>query len=305
MKQSFINSSDHCPEHSHCAKWSDEYMSYTGKVIAILILLFTLVSCEEIVDWDYEEVSPNIMAVDGKITDQSKAHKIRLTKPVSELNEIPEPISGAEVSILFKQGNDTIVNPLTEALDEPGTYLTDSSFQGITYKYYALQIKYEGYEFLAIDKLRESIPFETASIYTQADNGLYRVNFIYGTFANPDAAIWYFNLDWSHIPDSVFAPNGTKTARLAFYSLPSIDVNGLFLSGYETVYFPAGTKIILEKYSISESYAEFLRTMLAETDWRGGVFDTYRANTFTNLSEGATGFFGACSYLADTVVVQP
>ncbi|RLD60728.1 MAG: hypothetical protein DRJ05_04085 [Bacteroidetes bacterium] len=271
----------------------------------ILIFLLILVSCEEIIDWDYEENPPLLMVVDGKITDQAKAHKIRLTKPVSELNDIPEPITGAEVSILFKQGNDTIENPLTEALDEPGTYLTDSSFQGITYKYYALQIKHEGYEFLAIDNLRESVPFETANIYTQADNGLYNVNFIYGAFANADAAIWYFNLDWSHLPDTVYAPNGTKKARLAFYSLPSIDVNGLFLSGYETVYFPAGTKIILEKYSISESYAEFLRTMLAETDWRGGVFDTYRANTFTNLSDGATGFFGACGYLADTVVVQP
>ena len=275
------------------------------KTSYILILLFILVSCEEVINWDYEEIPPNIMVVDGKITDQSLAHKIRLTKPVSELNEIPEPISGAEVSILFKLGNDTIINPLTESMDEPGIYLTDSFFQGITYKYYALQIKYEGHEFMAIDRLRESIPFETVNIYTPADNDLYRVNFIYGTFANPDAAIWYFNLDWSHLPDSVYAPNGTKKARLVFYSLPSIDVNGLFLSGYETVYFPAGTKIILEKYSISESYAEFLRTMLAETDWRGGVFDTYRANTFTNLSEGATGFFGACGYLADTVVVQP
>ena len=275
------------------------------KLSYILILLIVLTSCEEIIDWDYDETPPNIMVVDGRITDQPMAHKIRLTKPVSELNEIPEPISGAEVSILFKQGNDTIVNPLTEAFDEPGSYITDSSFQGITYKYYALQIKYEGHEFLAIDKLRESNPFETGNIYSITDNGLFKVNFVYGAFANPDAAIWYFNLDWSHLPDSVFAPNGTKKARLVFYSLPSIDVNGLFLSGYETVYFPAGTKIILEKYSISESYSEFLRTMLAETDWRGGVFDTYRANAFTNLSDGATGFFGACGYLTDTIVVQP
>jgi hypothetical protein len=267
--------------------------------------LFALTSCEEVIDWDYNENPPVVLVVDGKITDQQKAHEIRLTKPVSQLNEIPEPISGAEVSILFKQGDDTISNPLTESMEKPGSYFTNGNFQGISFKYYALQIKYEGNEFLAIDRLRESIPFEPNNIYQQTDNGLYRVNFNFGGFANSDAAIWYYNLDWSHLPDSVFAPNGTKKARLVYYSLPSIDVNGLFLSGYETVYFPAGTQIVLEKFSISESYAEFLRTMLAETDWRGGVFDTYRANTVTNLSEGATGYFGTCGYLADTIIVQP
>jgi hypothetical protein len=270
-----------------------------------LILLFTLTSCEEVIDWDYSEDPPLVLVVDGKITDQQKAHEIRLTKPVAQLNEIPEPVSGAEVSILFKQGNDTVSTHLTESIDKPGSYFTENSFQGISFKYYALQIRYEDKEFQAIDRLKESIPSGPTNIYQQADNGLYRANFNYGTFANSDAAIWYYNLDWSHVPDSVFAPNGTKKARLVYYSLPSIDVNGLFLSGYEDVLFPSGTKIILEKYSISEAYAEFLRTMLAETDWRGGVFDTYRANTFTNLSEGATGFFGACGYLADTIIVHP
>ncbi|NOX47343.1 MAG: DUF4249 domain-containing protein [Chlorobi bacterium] len=275
------------------------------KIAFILILAFALTSCEEVIDWGYNENPPLVLVVDGRITDQQMAHEIRLTKPVSELNHIPEPVSGAEVSILFKQGNDTVSAQLTESVDKPGSYYTDNGFQGISFKYYALEIKYEGYEFLAIDRMRESTPFEPNNIYQQADNGLYKVDFNFGGFANSDAAIWYYNLDWSHLPDSVFAPNGTKKARLAFYSLPSIDVNGLFLSGYETVYFPAGTQIVLEKYSISEQYAEFLRTMLAETDWRGGVFDTYRANTYTNLSEGATGFFGACGYLSDTVVVQP
>ena len=94
----------------------------------IVILLFALTSCEEVIDWDYNENPAVVLVVDGKITDQQKAHEIRLSKPVSELNQTPEPVSGAEVSILFKQGNDTISSTLTEAVDKPGHYFTNSDF---------------------------------------------------------------------------------------------------------------------------------------------------------------------------------
>jgi len=35
------------------------------------------------------------------------------------------------------------------------------------------------------------------------------------------------------------------------------------------------------------------------------LFDTNPANVETNLSEGATGYFSACGYLADTLVFTP
>jgi hypothetical protein len=51
-------------------------------------------------------------------------------------------------------------------------------------------------------------------------------------------------------------------------------------------------------------YAEFLRGMLSETDWRGGVFAVLPGNARTNLSEGALEYFTAAEVIRDTVVVQ-
>jgi hypothetical protein len=72
----------------------------------------------------------------------------------------------------------------------------------------------------------------------------------------------------------------------------------------EIFQFPKGTTVIRRKYSVSDAYRAFLRSMLSETEWRGGVFDVQRSNVTTNLSEGAVGFFAVCSVVADTTVVE-
>lgn len=65
-----------------------------------------------------------------------------------------------------------------------------------------------------------------------------------------------------------------------------------------------GSTVIRRKYSVSAAYRNFLRSMLSETEWRGGIFDVDRANTATNLSAGATGFFAVTTVVADTTTVQ-
>ena len=68
--------------------------------------------------------------------------------------------------------------------------------------------------------------------------------------------------------------------------------------------FPKGSSIIRKRYSVSEPYETFLRSLLSETEWRGGVFDIERANVNTNLSEGAIGFFAASTVVTDTTIVE-
>jgi len=262
----------------------------------ISILLIILLSCEEKIEWDFSGDPPDMIVIESMITDQLKVHQIKITKPVIALNEKPEPVTGAEVKIAYIENMDTIFVLFHEEQVNPGMYYTDTLYQPVTWKTYRLLIDYDGKSYYA-----EQLSYKPSD----ENEGLYEINFNYGPFANPDAAIWHINLDWSHLPDTVLAPNGTKKARLVYYSLPSIDVSGLFFDNYEKVFFPEGTFIVQEKYSVSEQHAEFLRTMLSETDWQGGLFDTYPANIATNLSEGATGFFATCGYLADTLVVIP
>ncbi|HEX8041058.1 MAG TPA: hypothetical protein VF490_18020, partial [Chryseosolibacter sp.] len=92
--------------------------------------------------------------------------------------------------------------------------------------------------------------------------------------------------------------------RVVFYDLKTIDVNELYKPDKAPFYFPAGSVVIRRKYSVSPEYRSFLRSMLSETEWRGGVFDVERSNVTTNLSKGAVGFFAVCSVVSDTTIVR-
>jgi len=77
----------------------------------------------------------------------------------------------------------------------------------------------------------------------------------------------------------------------------------LIKPGKETVLFPEGTKILRKKYSLSDDHQKFLRTMLSETEWNWGVFDVLLGNVYTNLSDGAVGFFSVSTVVSDSTVV--
>jgi hypothetical protein len=44
---------------------------------------------------------------------------------------------------------------------------------------------------------------------------------------------------------------------------------------------------------------------MAETEWRGGLFDVQPGNVRTNLSEGAVGYFSVSAVVADTNLILP
>ena len=64
------------------------------------------------------------------------------------------------------------------------------------------------------------------------------------------------------------------------------------------------TTIIESKYSVTPEHAGFIRSMLLETEWRGGLFDVAQGNLETNLSQGAFGFFAISTVIRDTLTVK-
>ena len=83
-------------------------------------------------------------------------------------------------------------------------------------------------------------------------------------------------------------------------------MNEIFSPDKEHVQFPPGTIVTRTKESVSKGYEEFLRGMLSETIWRGGVFDVMPGNAFNNFdSDLALGYFVAATVIRDTVVLKP
>jgi hypothetical protein len=98
--------------------------------------------------------------------------------------------------------------------------------------------------------------------------------------------------------------NGFCTAEQIYYTLNNVDVNQAFKPEQQVIKFPPGTKIIRKTYSLTEEHQEFLRSLLMETEWRGGIFDVQPGNVNTNLTNGAKGFFAICMVKSDSLTVQ-
>lgn len=255
-------------------------MRYT---ILYLLLCVLLVACEEATDFPLTTEDSNLVVVEGILTNENISHRIKLTRPYKTQNETPEAITGAVVTL--KDENSTYI--LTESPTGSGEYYTPQ-MRAVTARVYTLTIVYNEKEYTAQDS---AVPVEAldAIQYTKAGDA-------YELVFNPSG-------EEPNFIEYTIAENNTTVGRLVYYDLKTLDVNEIYKPGKEDYTFHAGAVVIRRKYSVSPVYRAFLRSMLSETEWRGGVFDVQRDNVSTNLSEGAVGFFAVSTVVADTTLI--
>ena len=262
-----------------------------------MIVSLLLISCDKQVDWELKYQEVDLLVVEGKITNETGPHEIRLTLPLYEMNGTPEPVSGAEVEI-----NDGMaVHVLGEDPERPGIYLTPPGFSGELNHYYQLRIRFGSKRISAVTHMVEVTPFQPMHVYSvQEDPPL-----LSAVITDSDVpAIVRVELEWSHVPGYENAPNSATHAVVYHYTLNGVDVNKLFKPAQEQVRFPPGTRVFREKESVNGWYGEFLRGVLSETDWRGGMFDVLPGNARTNMQGEAIGFFTAAEMIRDTIVIR-
>jgi len=265
------------------------------KFLVHIALILTFFSCEEKIDFDAESQETIRLVVEGMITNEIKAHEVKLSLPVKNLNETAEPVSEAFVAITDQQN--TFI--LQEDPENPGLYLTDNYVQGVFGKLYTLYIRIQEYEFAGNSYMVPVEPIQPLNISGCYDTGeIYNVE----TLGTGDPFMMEIDYDWTGNGDCVA---NSCTAREVVYHLNSVDVNEIFKPQQELVCFPAGTAIKRKKYSLNDNYQTFIRAMMNETNWRGGIFDVERGNIPTNMSAGAIGYFAAASVVSDSTVFQP
>jgi hypothetical protein len=263
------------------------------KCLYILFFL-VLLSCEERTDWELDTKEVPLLVVDGTITNEKKPHRVVLTKPVTELNQKPAPVSGALVAIT--DGDSVYI--LTEDGRNPGTYYTEPEVQGVPGKTYYLYVKIGEEEFYGGDYMAPVQDLKPLSYHKIEGYELYELDYK----ESKDASAMYVYFDWSYLVDE--AEKESARAFVHYYTLKSIDVNEIFKPTRERVFFPAGTIILRRKYSLSGAYQNFLRSLMMETEWKGGVFDVMPANVVSNIRGRAGGFFNASMVVSDTSLVK-
>lgn len=257
-----------------------------GNAAAGLFLLLIAFSCEKITTWDMES-SARFPVVDCIITNELKYHELNLYWSSTGLNRQPEGISGALVTL--SDG----INSLSFSGLDPGKYIADQPFlasAGITYE---LAVTLEDISDTAHAEMVAISPMDPCEI--MAWDSLFR--FVYHASGLPSMTEVYY--DWSAVPDYC-EDYGACRASEVFYTLDNIDISKMFAPERIVIPFPRGTTIIRRKYSLSEEHQRFIRSLLLETDWRGGIFDVEQGNVPTNFSHGIQGWFAACMVLSDT-----
>jgi hypothetical protein len=250
------------------------------------------ISCEEEFDAPLSTKDTNLLIVEGILTNENKNHLVKLSLPYAQSNGESLPASGAAVYVF----EDTTAIVLTEFPAASGHYYTPVR-RAVFGKVYTLYIQYRGMEYFAQDSPTPVQPLPTLR-YSQ--EGMRYTLSLSPAESDPNY-IEHF-ITWENT--SACSDGDSCKGKVVFYDLKTIDVNEIYKPDKAPFYFPTQSLIIRRKYSLSPAYKTFLRSMLSETEWRGGVFDVQRSDVTTNLSKGARGFFAVCSIVSDTTVVQ-
>ena len=193
------------------------------------------------------------------------------------------------------------IHPLMEDPARAGIYLTPPGFSGQLNQYYQLRIRHGSRRISAVTHMVKVTPMKDPFVFlAQEDPPL-----LGAVIPDSDVpAIVRVELDWSHVPGYENQPDSATHAVVYHYTLNGVDVNKEFKPPQEQIRFPPGTRVFREKESVNAWYGEFLRGVLSETDWRGGMFDVLPGKARTKMEGEAIGFFTAADVIRDTIVIR-
>jgi len=262
------------------------------QIFAAALIMIALTACEEPVEWQLQASGNRYLIVESVITNENKQQEVLLHFSAEMLNEKPEPVSGAVVKV----SDGTQVFTFSESPDAAGRYVSDESFIAVVNRIYYLQIEYSGATYSARSSMVPVADFQPVS-YIKITEDTCRIDNIPPAFSPVENAMHEILIDWSHLPDYADSSADKTKILTYYYTLSSLDVSEFFAPQAAEIQFPVGALIRHRKYSLTPEHATFIRSMLIETQWRGGFFDSEHGNIESNLSEGALGFFGACSVI--------
>ncbi len=266
----------------------------------VSISLLMLVSCEKIFDWDYEAVEETIPVVEGIVTNEMKNHSVKLSLVRSDPNSQPLIFQATDVKVII--GNSEYL--FTESISEPGYWISDDAFMGYSGQEIQLQFSFNGKTYLASDAMVPVSPSgRPVFIPSEDDSSRFSLFASSSILYSPEPAMWEFIIHWEFLPGYETAPIDSCVARIFYYDLKVLDQGQIFAPLQQIKYFPEGAEVFLTKYSLSENHREFRRSLLLETEWRGGLMDVSPGIIFTNVSDGGAGYFGACSVVRDTFFI--
>ena len=253
-----------------------------------LLLLLTLSSCEQVIDYDLKRTDSKLV-IEGLVTDQPGPYTVRITNTQGYLVQGANAgVSGAAVFITDSQGHTDTLRDMGS-----GNYQT-TTLQGTVGNTYTLKAIVNGETYTAQSLLRSVAAIDSLTFAYKKDEPFFPDGY-YTTlyFQEPKGLGDYYKFDiW--INDTLQADLTVINDDLydGSYGDPEI--------GYV---LEPGDKIKTAMYSLDRPGYNFWIGLQTIRYQGGSPFDSPPANAPTNLSNGATGYFGASAVSVREAVV--
>lgn len=245
-------------------------------IFALVALILTFVSCERVIQLDLKNSTPKIV-IQGNIYDQPGPYIVKISNSASfDASSNYPPISGAKVAISDNVGQNEV---LSETI--AGTYLT-SKLRGVPGRTYSLSVTTGNDTYLSSTTMPYAVAIDSIyfskSLFSGEDVTTVRI-------LDPPFVVNYYRF--------IYFIN--KVQQKVFYVLDDELFQGATI---RYALFSRGTDIKLAKgdlvsvwlESIDHGVYEYFRTAGSDEGESASP-----ANPVSNISNGALGYFNACS----------
>lgn len=241
------------------------------KRFILIILSFTIFSCEEEIELDLNSTQPKLIIeasinwVKGTVGNEQE---IKLSLSAPYYDTLITPANNALVSIFDSNSTEYIF-----AEDGVTGIYKNNSFVPIINDTYTLKINYEGDIYLATETLKSVVPIDYIE---QKDDGGFSGNEIelkvYYTDPENEENFYFFE----------FTNNITAIPTLEVYNDEFTDGNQIF-GFYTEEDLISGEEVTIKNHGISEAFYEYMFILLLQnSDDGGGPFETTPATVRGN-----------------------
>jgi hypothetical protein len=257
-------------------------------IILFAVACLGLSSCEKVINLDLGVTSPKLV-IEGNIYNKPGPYVVTLSQTVDfdHSNACP-PVTGAIVIIADNHG---LKDTLTEK--DPGTYVT-SKIAGVPGYKYSLSVSVDKTTYTATSTMPAAVSIDSIFFEKFAFGNFDMVSIKFqdpASIKNFYRIVEYYNdirkTDFNTLTDDVYNGMGIRYSIMA-------DENNQFL-------FDSGDSITLWLESIDKGVYDYFRT--AETNDIDSQSAT-PANPLSNISNGALGYFNACSFTSKSIVYK-
>jgi len=262
-------------------------------VVILMFITLLLFGCQKVINVNLVEAAPSLV-IEGLITDSVGPYMVKISKSGSFFNQpVLPPVSNATVVISDNTG---IVDTLKEKL--PGIYFT-SKVQGIVGRTYTLVVSSQNHSYSGSSTMPGHVDIDTLILKKGQSQG-----FGFGGHGQNETRV-DINCIFSDPADKNFY-------RIKVYTNDSTSVENYKLyddqytngevTDLEVRRANVGDISLVELISLDKYTYNYYRT-LRDLIHTNPIFGSTPANPNTNLTNGALGYFGACSISSKVIIV--